>query len=411
MKRLVLLVAAIAIAVVLGGCNKSSVSADPPPDFKAVAGDTIVTLTWTAAPDVEYWLFYATGTNVTSTNWSSIGGRAVINVTSPYTISGLTNNTTYSFTMNARKNGGPGGPGAPTQVVTPRFAGSNWAVSAPLGTGRLNGISTTALTNVIVGSGGVIYAGANGTVPVTQTNPSAPADLNGVVNGGVGFAAVGASGTIVFSADGTTWTTKTSGTVADLYAVTTPGTGTFVAVGAAGTTLFSNDGNTWTVATSATTKPLYAVAYGVGRYVAVGAGGTIVTSTDGTTWTAVATTATGDLRAVTLGTFLVTTGTGATATTTTSNIFVATGVAGALLTSTDGLIWTPRSPISPATMNAVAFSGQFVAVGNAGSIYTSADGITWQARTSGTANDLTALGRTLSGYTAVGAAGTNLTSQ
>lgn len=411
MKRFVLLVATLAIAAVLGGCNKSSVSADPPPDFKAVAGDAIVTVTWTAAPDVDYWLFYATGTNVTSTNWSSIGGRAVISVTSPYTISGLTNNTTYSFTMNARKNGGPGGPGAPTQVVTPRFAGSNWAVSAPLGTGRLNGISTTALTNVIVGSGGVIYAGANGTVPVTQTNPSAPADLNGVVNGGLGFAAVGASGNIVFSADGTTWTSKTSGTVADLYAVTTPGTGAFVAVGAAGTTLFSGDGSTWTVATSATTKPLYAVAYGIGRYVAVGAGGTIVTSTDGTTWTAVATTATNDLRAVTLGTFLVTTGTGTTATTTTSNIFVATGVAGTLLTSADGLTWTLRSPISPTTMNAVAFSGQFVAVGNAGSIYTSADGITWQARTSGTTNDLTALGRTLSGYTAVGAAGTNLTSQ
>ena len=411
MKRFVLLVATLAIAAVLGGCNKSSVSADPPPDFKAVPGDAIVTLTWTAAPDVDYWLFYATGTNVTSTNWSSIGGRAVVSVTSPYTISGLTNNTTYSFTMNARKNGGPGGPGAPTQVVTPRFAGSNWAVAAPLGTGRLNGISATALTNVIVGSGGLIYAGANGTVPVTQTNPSAPADLNGVVNGGLGFAAVGAAGNIVFSADGTTWSSKTSGTVADLYAVTTPGTGAFVAVGAAGTTLFSGDGSTWVVATSATTKPLYAVAYGIGRYVAVGAGGTIVTSTDGTTWTAVASTATDDLRAVTLGTFLVTTGTGTTATTTTSNIFVATGVAGALLTSTDGLTWTPRSAISPATMNAVAFSGQFVTVGNAGSIYTSADGITWQARTSGTTNDLTALGRTLSGYTAVGAAGTNLTSQ
>ena len=91
-------------------------------------------------------------------------------------------------------------------------------------------------------------------------------------------------------------------------------------------------------------------------------------------------------------------------------MFVAIGAAGTVLTSSDGLTWTPRSAISANTMNAVAFGGQFVAVGNAGSIYTSLDGITWQAQASGTVNDLTALVRTSSGYLAVGAAGTNLTS-
>ena len=410
MKRFVFLLAFIAIAAVLNGCGNKGGSADAPPDFKAVAGDGVVTLTWTAAPDVEYWLFYANGSGVTTSNWLSIGGKAVINVKSPYTIGGLINNNTYSFTMNGRKNGGPGGPGAPTQVLIPRLAGASWTANAPLGSGRLNGISALANANVIVGSGGTIFGGPGGAVPVPQTNPSAPANLNAVTYGGLGFATVGAAGTVVFSTDGTTWATKTSGTVADLYAVATPGTGALVAVGAAGTIIVSTDANTWTAATSATSKHLYAATYGVGRYVAVGAGGSVVTSTDGTTWQAVSVNTTNDLRAIALGVLPTTTGTGTAVTTTTTNLFVALGAAGTLLTSSDGLTWTLRSPISANTMNAVAFSGQFVAVGNAGSIYTSADGITWQPQVSGTVNDLTALARTNSGYTAVGAAGTNLTS-
>lgn len=410
MKRFVLLMASIAISALLNGCSSKSGSADAAPDFRAIAGDGAVTLVWTAAPDVEYWLFYASGSAVTTSNWLSIGGRAVTNATSPHIITGLVNGTTYSFTMNGRKHGGPGGPGAPTQVVTPRFAGSNWAVGAPLGTGKLNGVSAASTTNVIVGAGGSIFAGLAGATPTAKINPSAPADLNAVLTGSLGFVSVGAAGTVVFSADSTTWTTKTSGTVADLYALATRGAGAFVAVGAAGTIISSVDGSTWLAATSATTKHLYAATYGNGRYVAVGAQGTVVTSTDGAAWQAVAVNTTNDLRGVALGTFVATTGTGTTATTTTTNVFVAIGAAGTVLTSPDGLVWTLQAPISTNNMNAIAFSGQFVAVGNAGSIYTSADGISWQARSSGTVNDLTALSRTSTGYTVVGAAGTNLTS-
>ena len=410
MKRFIFLLAAVAITAVLNSCGSKGSEADAPPDFTALAGDGVVTLAWTAVPGVDYWLFYATGTSVTTSNWSSIGGKAIINVTSPYTITGLANNTAYSFTMNGRKSGGPGGPGAPTKVATPRLAGGNWTAGVPLGTGRLNGVATLANVNAIVGAGGSIFSGATGTAAVAQTNPAAPADLNAAASATAGFVAVGAAGTIVFSADGKTWTTKASGTTADLNGVASSGTGAFVSVGTAGTTLFSTDGSTWTTATSATSNNLYAATFGASRYVAVGAGGTIITSTDGTTWQAVATNTTNDLRAVSLGGFLTTTGTGSTATTTTNTIFVAVGAAGTLLTSSDGLIWTLRTPISANNMNGAAFGGQFLAVGNAGSIYTSADGITWQAQVSGTTNELRAIVRTVSGYTVVGASGTNLTS-
>ena len=410
MKRFVLLMAALAISAVLSGCGGKGSASDPALDFTAIPGDGVVTLAWTAAPDVEYWLFYAAGSSVTTSNWSNIGGTAVINVKSPYTITGLTNGSTYSFTMNGRKGGGPGGPGAPTKVVSPRFAGTKWTVPPPLGTGRLNGISALSTVDVIVGAAGTIFAGANGATAVAQTNPAAPADLNAIVHGGAGFAAVGASGTIIFSTDTTTWATRTSGTVVDLFAVASPGSGAFAAFGAAGTTLFSTDGATWTTATSATTRNLGAATYGAGRFVAVGASGAIVTSTDGITWQAVASNTTNDLKAVVMGSLVTTTGTGVTAITTTKNTFVAMGVAGTLLTSTDGLTWTVQPPISTNTINAVAFGGQFVAVGNAGVIFTSFDGITWTPQVSGTTNNLHALARTSSGYTAVGAAGTVLTS-
>lgn len=410
MKQFVLLVASIAAAALLNGCGSSGSSADAPPDLKVIAGDSVATISWTAAPDVDYWLFYAPGSNVTTSNWLSIGGLAIQHVTSPYTVGGLVNGTTYSFTMNARKGGGPGGPGAVTQVITPRLAGSNWTVGTPLGTTKLNGASSFGTTNVFVGSGGAIYSQISGAAPTVQTNPAAPADLNAVVHASLGYVAVGATGTIVFSTDGATWVAKTSGTAANLFGVTTPGAGSYVAVGAGGATLFSGDGSAWTVATSATTKTLYAATYGAGRYVAVGANGAVVTSTDGSTWQAVTVNTTSDLRGVAFGLVTTFTVTGTTTTTTQTNTFVAVGTNGTLLTSTDGLTWTLRTPISTKNMNAVTYGGQFVAVGDAGSIYSSADGITWLAQSSGTLNDLNAITRTNSGYTAVGAAGTLLTS-
>ncbi|MEP7155475.1 MAG: hypothetical protein ABI905_06860 [Betaproteobacteria bacterium] len=410
LKQFALLLASMATAVALFGCGGNASSSDPPPDLKVVAGDGTVTLTWTAAADVDYWLFYAPGSTVTTTNWLAQGGAAIQHATSPYTLGGLANGTTYSFTINGRKNGGAGGPGAPTQVAMPRFAGTNWVVGTPLGANTLTGVSVLSTSSVIVGSGGAIYTSIGGAAATVQTNPAAPADLNAIVYGGVGFVTVGATGTAVFSADAATWAAKSTGTVSDLYSITTPGNGAFAAVGAAGTIALSSDGLTWSLPTSGTTKNLYAATYGSAKYVAVGEGGTVLNSTDGSTWTAVTSGTTSNLRGVTFGAINTTTGTGSTAVTTTTNIFVAVGDAGTVITSNDGITWTVRTPISAARMNAVSFGGQFVAIGNGGVIYTSADGTAWTARSSGTTNDLFGIARTSTGYIAVGANGTNLTS-
>ena len=91
-----------------------------------------------------------------------------------------------------------------------------------------------------------------------------------------------------------------------------------------------------------------------------------------------------------------------------TNNYVAVGDAGTVLRSTDGQNWTVIPPFTTKNLNAVVFGGRFVAVGDDGSIFTSADGTAWEERTSNTTADLYGVVRQLSGYTAVGEAGTNV---
>jgi predicted small lipoprotein YifL len=405
-KRFALLLALAALAALSGGCGSKGSPADAPANVKVVAGDSAVTVSWTMEPDVDYWIFYGPTDSITTSNWSTIGGSVIPQAVSPRLVTNLVNGRTYSFTINGRRNGGPGGSGTPSLSAVPRLAGSVWTAGAPLGSGRLSaiatGLSTAGNANVTVGGGGAIYSSVNGAATTPATNPAAPADLNAVwfVNG-PGFVAAGAGGTIVSSPDATTWTAKTSGTTATLYAGASTGISGLVAVGAAGTLITSTDGNTWNAQVSGTTNHLYAAIYAVGRYVVAGANGTLITSLDGLTWQTVASGTTRDLRGLAFAVLNP-------LTTTQTVVLVAVGAGGTLLTSNDGLTWTLQPPISANDFASVTRSSQFVAVGNAGSIYTSVDGVTWQAQTSGTTRDLTAVTGISAGYAAVGDAGTNL---
>ena len=412
MKKVAALVASLVLALLAAGCGSSGSSADYPKDFKVEAGDGAVIITWTEEPDVVYWLFWGRGPNITTTNWTTSLGTAVPGVTSPRVITGLTNGQTYSFTINGRKDGGPGGEGAPTQAVVPQFAGGNWRVGEPMGTGRLGGVSgglsPTTYVTMALGENGTIYSRARDGVTTNPTNPTAPAQLNGIAYGTAGWVAVGANGTSVAALDGITWESKATGVTANLLGITTSSLGGYVATGAGGTILLGSIGAAWTIVTaSGTTSDLYAAAYGSGRYVAVGAAGTIVTSEDGLTWTVTPSGTTNDLRGVAFAS--ITTTTDGVATTTSH--YVAVGKAGTVLHSTDGLAWTVLAPVVGANdLNAVIYGGQFVAVGSAGGIYTSPDGLAWTPRPSGTTADLTSVTRTQTGYTAVGTAGTIVSS-
>jgi len=405
-KKLLAAAAALAASLLLSACGGSQgSSSSPPPDFRVQVGDSSVTATWTGEPDVDYWIFYGPGSNITTTNWVSNGGRVLTKTTSPTVITGLVNGTTYSFTINGRKDGGPGGEGAPTQVAVPRLAGNNWTVGTTLGTGRLYGLASGALftgyATVTVGEGGVIYQTVGGSTTATATNPAAPNDLYSAAFGVAGFVAVGANGTIIQSGDTINWSARFSGTSQPLYAVA-PTAGGYIAVGGGGTILTSADAQTWTVQASGTTADLFAAVGGLDYQAAVGANGTLVTSTNGVTWTTRASGTTAALRGITIGSTVGTDGT------TVVSVYAAAGAGGALVTSADGTTWAARPALGTANLNALRFGGQFVAVGAGGVIYTSLDGTTWASQVSGTTADLLAITRTLTGYTVSGANGTTL---
>lgn len=416
MNRLSCLIAAIAATLLLNGCLGGALnlgsSAAPPTNIQVFPGDSSVTITWDSVPNVEYWAFAAPGSNVTTDNWNTQGGSAYPKANSPHLVTGLTNDTQYSFTINGRIDGGPGGPGSLAISATPRLAGAIWTSGSALSTYDLNGVTYGGVF-VAVGAHGALYSSPDFNAWSTPawtalTNPSS-ADLYATTCYKGVYLAAGAGGTIIYSADAITWTQQTSNTTRNLYAIGINGVGGYVAAGQGGAVVTSVDGKTWTAPTplsAANGHDLHGVAYGNLTWVVVGDGGTLLTSTDGTTWTApIGLASTINLKSVAYGVNV-----DPATNTVTGYLFVAIGDNGVLVSSADGATWT-QSTIGSTTnpnLKSVTFGRQFIAVGDSGSIFTSRNGTTWTAQTSSTAGNLKAVGHSTTNYSVVGAAGTNL---
>lgn len=408
MRRLFLLLAASLLVLITASCGSGrGTSAPPPASIAADAGDGVVTVTWPMASGVDYWLFYAPSAGITTSNWTAIpDSKVAINVASPYVATGLVNNTLYSFVVNARIKGGPGGPDSATVAAIPRLAGTAtaslpapWTAAAALGANDMRGLALGPAV-IAVGAKGAIHTSANG-ITWTAVSSGVSGDLNAAAYLGGAYVTVGDAGMVLYSVDTQNWTTQTSGNANNLYAIASSAT-TFVAVGAKGTILSSSDGRTWTAAAnSATTNDLYAVTYyGGGIWIAAGAGGTLIYSADASNWTAAASHTSLDLTALAFGV----------STATSAPIFVAMGANGTLITSTDILNWNVQPAVTANGISAVTYGTQFVAVGANGTILTSSDGTIWAAQPSTTNSRLNAVAHApvIYGYIAVGAAGTNL---
>ncbi|HTY02980.1 MAG TPA: hypothetical protein VMC81_04540 [Rhodocyclaceae bacterium] len=406
MKRLLSVLVFLFSVATLSGCGSNGSSAAPPPDLTATAGDGRVTLTWTMEPGVQYWVYYAPAASISVDNWTLIpGSHALVDVSSPLTIGGLVNGTTYAFTMDARRNQGPRGAGAPSVAAVPRLAGGVWTAGSGGGTADLAGVTFgtvgTTIEFAAVGAGGTILTSTDGLTWNSVTQSATTANLNAVCYGGSAFVAAGAGGVVLYSTDLATWTAETSATASAVNGVATAGSNHFVAIGAGGAATYSTDGVTWTAATSGTANDLLGVTFGNALYVAVGAGGTILTSPDGVTWTAQTSNTTANLTSVAWGID----------SSTTTYRFVAVGAGGTLLTSTDGVTWTALTALPIGNINSVTYGTQFILVGDGGVIYSSTTGTSWQAESSGTTSNLAAIARTGYSYVAVGAGGTHLLSQ
>ena len=410
MKRLALLLASFALAVLAGCGGEKGSSADPPQNFKVTAGDGSVIVTWTAEAETDYWIFFGVGEGITTDNWIQRGGVAIPNAVSPRIITGLANGTTYSFTVNGRKNKGPGGPGTASITVVPILAGETWTPRPALGTQNLTSIGAGNFGNgfagVIVGKAGTIYSSISAGPWTARTNPVPAVDLYAAVYGGGILMAGGDNGTILKSEDTITWTQLASGTTARLNGGAFSTSGTFILVGSGGTVVTSTDlGVNWTTPTTGVIQDLYGATFGTNpsRFIAVGAQGTLLVGESGSDWSQFAANlTTNSLRSVAFGSFLLP------GEATVTNRFVVVGDAGTVLTSTDASNWTLVPAFTTRNLNSVAFGGRFVAVGDGGAIFTSADGVTWESRNSNTTANLSSVAREIPGYTAVGEAGTNV---
>jgi hypothetical protein len=409
MRRLFTLLVAILASLFIAGCGSSGSSAEPPPGgLTLVPGDGIITVSWAMASGVDYWLFYAPAASISTSNWTTIpGSKSVINAGSPQVITGLTNGGLYSFTLDARTHGGPGGSGTASVSAIPRLAGSAtanspvpWTAGTALASSDLRGLML-GTTLVAVGAAGVMYSSPDGVV-WTAITPLITTNLNAAIYAGQ-YNAVGDGGVILRSADAITWVAAASSgtaTTKNLYGMG-GGPGRIVAVGAAGTIISTVDGTNWTVAAASgvvTTNDLYAVRSQGSVWIAVGAKGTLLTSPDAITWTAVGSNTALDLKSITYG---INAATGA-------GIFVAVGAGGALVTSADAVTWTAQTAIGANTLSAVTYGTQFIAVGAGGSIFTSADGIVWTSQPSASTSDLKAIVHAAYSYSVVGTAGANL---
>jgi len=421
-----LLAASLIAALMSVSCGGGD-SASAPTGLSVSAGDTTASVSWDMVPGVEYWLFYGpssrTPSDTTSMHgWIGLpGGNVLIKVSSPYLVTGLSNASAYSFSVNARVNGGPGSSGAAPVSVTPRIAGASW-VAGPAGlpathdfrsiayaatnvattpvSGSTAPITTSVTTTyVAVGSGGAMYSSKDGAA-WNAINHATASRLNGASYFGT-YKVVGDGGMVLVSSDAISWTAQSAPTSQNLYAIASNNMNLHVAVGAGGTIITSPDGVTWSLATnSATSSDLLAVtysSYNAGTWIAVGAAGTIVESSDGKSWHSVTSGTSADLHGVSFG-----------SSSSTATIFVTVGADGTVLSSADGSSWTAQQLPGAASLNAVIYANQFVTVGAAGHIFTSTDGLNWTAGNNASAQDLTAVVRGLYGYAAVGAAGTNL---
>ncbi|MEJ2653058.1 MAG: fibronectin type III domain-containing protein [Gammaproteobacteria bacterium] len=131
----------------------------PPTGVTADAGIGQVTVSWDAVSGASsYNLYYGTSAGLTKSN-----GAQIVGVTSPYTVTSLTDGVTYYFMVTANNSSGESGPSniasATTQAAVPSIAGTYTTNSASFST---SGCQNPADNGQFAFNSGTLTIGQNG---------------------------------------------------------------------------------------------------------------------------------------------------------------------------------------------------------------------------------------------------------
>ena len=408
----------IILALLTVSCrDQHGAPASAPSNFTVTSSDSQVVLTWDAQPGQIYAVYYRAGSTVDTANYDNTFSP----ITSPFTITNLTNQTQYAFIINASSGGSEPGPSTPVVTATPGIpgTGTSWTIGFSITPNTLRWVAFGGNNFVAVGDGtqsegGVIFSAqlsnssssgiTNWSPP--QVNPiPANVGLTSVIYNGSLFAALAGDGEIITSPDTVTWTSGTTiNSAGNTMNSIAYGANAYVAVGDAGTietNLASNQTATitgpWATQVSGVTDDLYGVSYVNGTFFAVGKEGVLLTSPNGVNWTTriASSVNSKNLYQVAYG----------------AGTYVAVGDAGTILTSTDTQTWTPQTAPTGQNLYGICFgsNGQFVAVGAAGTVAyssTAADG-SWAVLTVGI-DDLNNIDTSGGEFVAVGSFGANV---
>lgn len=325
--------------------------------------DASVKLLWAdAVGATRYDLYYAQGDSDSAQNFTSVA-----NVSSPYTLTGLSNGQPYAVYIQAVNDDGTADSQTVSAIADTRMTIRNYAPT-------LTSAATDGSQYVMVGSGGSIYtAPLDGASKATAQVSGTPYNLLSVAYGSGQFVAVGEQGLQLTSTDGINWSQRllANGSNKVMFA-----NDRFYAIGQSDV-FTSTDGLTWLSADHSASmcdtevendNYLQHMAYGANRLLVTSSTGCMKASTDnGVTWTT-ASAKTAESQEF-LG--LAFNGTEFTA------ISRENGPVYKFHTSADGESWTETITTGLTDPSAYTFAENLYVVTGATSITTSADGITW----------------------------------